>query len=432
MANKNLGSASYVSNMLLTNSVLVEVGGSVRRIKLSDLMNAVNEGNEQLLRQVAWGVPLQPSGVSGTNWGRVGNLGMWEEYKRSGGRYLVTNDGRAAKLSNTYSGVYADGTTLDESKGHIMCIHPRLYFLVKRDAVSGNDYLWMSQLPIGGHYIEQSVTGAYMGSVVGGALTSRSGLVPTGSRQITSFWSAAQANGKHWGLCDYNTYQKKIVMHGLSEYGDSNIQARLGNGVCGSENKDLWATASQLKTGATKSLGDGFGKISISVVNGSNVGVNCSRVNLLGTEDPYGWFWHMLQGCYYGNSGNAAQTGKEVFIYEGNRMPTSSELANHPSGNYRQLTRLTTSNYINKLVLGEFFDIIPSQHGGGSTSGWADYNYANDTGQLCLWGGSAYAGSDGGLVYSHSSYAFSYSSSSFGARLAYYGPITFVDGKDIA
>ena len=32
-----------------------------------------------------------------------------------------------------------------------------------------------------------------------------------------------------------------------------------------------------------------------------------------------------LQGVYFGNSGNSGQTGTEIFIYEGNRMPSAEE-----------------------------------------------------------------------------------------------------------
>ena len=431
MTINNLGTAQTVQSMLRSNSVLVEVGGSVRRITLDNLMNSINAGNEQLLRQVAWGVPLQPNGKTSTDWGNVGNIGMYEEFDRASGRYLVTNDGRAAKLLHSTSAYYADGTQVDESKGHIMTIRPRLYFLVKKDAVSGNSVLWMSQLPIGGHYIEMDVSGAYMGSIAGTALTSRSGLAPAGNKSINAFWAAAQVNGKNWGLCSYQTFQSKLVMIALSEYGDSNIQKVLGHGVCGSISKDLWSEASKLKTGATKSLGDSFGKIPITLKTEKDTGVDCSRINLAGTEDPYGWMWTMLQGAYFGCSDNSAQDGTEIFVYEGNRIPSSAELGTHPTGKYRQLKRLGTSGFISELILGEYFDLFPSKLDGQSTSGWSDYTYNDGKGQLCLWGGSANPGPVCGLVCSNSDYAFSSALSVFGARLAYYGPITFVDGKDI-
>ena len=83
------------------------------------------------------------------------------------------------------------------------------------------------------------------------------------------------------------------------------------------------------------------------------------------------------------------------------------------------------------MILGEFFDIFAKKHGGGSTSYWCDYDYANTTGQLLLWGGNARNGTAAGLGYARSYDAFSGASSDFGARLAYYGPLTIVNGNEI-
>ena len=436
MASKTLGSETIVQSMLRSNSVLVEIDGNVRRISLENLMNAINTGNEQLLRQVAWGIPLKHKVQSSTAYGVVGNTAAWAEYKRMSGRYLVNNAGKASKLSPTNSEVFADGTALDESKGHIMFISPRLYFLVKTDSVSGIPYLWLSMYPIGGHYIgganggEYNCIGAYKGSMSGSALVSRSGVSPAGSKTINAFWSAAQVNGKDWGLTDYDQ-RKLIMMLGLSEYGDTNIQAKLGYGVSGSSNLDLWGAAASLKTGATKSLGDNWGKIGISLVNGSITGVNCSRVNMMGIEDPYGWQWEDIQGVYCGNSANDTQDGTEIFIYKGNRLPTTAEVSTHPNGEYRQATRLTTSGYVQEIMVGDNFDIFPAKIGGGSTSYWADYSWANNTGQLVFWGGTADHGAHCGLASANSNSAWSDSYASVGSRLAYYGNLTFVTGAEL-
>lgn len=436
MATKTLGNETTVASMLRSNSVLVEIDGNVRRITLENLMNAINTGNEQLLRQVAWGVPLKHKVQSSTYYGVIGNTAAWEEYKRMSGRYLVTNSGKASKLSPTNSSVFADGTALDETKGHVMFISPRLYYLVQTDSVTGIPYLWLSMLPIGGNYIGganggmYNCMGAYKGTMNGSALVSRSGVAPAGSRTINSFWSAAQVNGKDWGLTDYEQ-RKLIMMLGLSEYGDTNIQAKLGYGISGNTNLDLWATATTLQTGATKSLGDNFGKIGISVVNGSIAGVNCSRVNMMGIEDPYGWQWEMLQGVFCGNSANATQDGTEIFIYKGNRLPTSAELTTHPNGEYRQATRQTVSGYVQEIIAGENFDIFPSKIGGGTTSYWADYSWANNTGQLVFWGGPASDGAYCGLASADSYYDWSLAGATVGSRLAYYGNLTFVTGADL-
>ena len=154
--------------------------------------------------------------------------------------------------------MFADGTTVDETKGHVMWIGPRLYYRVQTDSVSGVPILWLSMLPIGGEFIGganggmYNCIGAYKGSMSGSALVSRSGVAPAGSKTINAFWTAAQVNGKEWGLTDYDQ-RKLIMMLGLSQYGDTNIQAKLGYGVGGSSSKDLWAAAAALKTGATKS-----------------------------------------------------------------------------------------------------------------------------------------------------------------------------------
>lgn len=439
MAKMNLGNATKVSSALRTNSVLVEIGGSIRRLAIDDLMNVINSGDEQLLRQVAWGVPCKQNQTSQT-WGVVGNTGMFLEYASMCGRYLVTNDGKAAKLSSVNSTIFADGTTLDETKGHVMVIAPRLYYIGKTDSSAGVTYAWFSMLPIGGSYIGNCQNdgyicmGAYLGAMSGTALTSRSELTPVASKNITAFWNAAQVNGKAWGLVDYD-HVKWMMFMGLSKYGNPNIQSQLGYGVGGSTEMGsdyFTATAANLKTGATKSLGDACGNIPLTQISSTvAAGTNACRVSLYGVEDWYNWFWQFIQGVYFGNSGNADQEGTEIYLMEGNRMPTAAELSTHPTGSYRQLTRVTSSGYIKELILGEKLDIFPKTIGGGSTSYWGDYSWANATGQVLLWGGNAYYGSRCGLAFAYSNYAWSSSYSSVGSRLAYYGQLQFMSGKEL-
>ena len=116
MAKKNLGNATLVPSIQKNNGVMVEVNGSVRRITLDNFMNSMNTDDEQLLRQIAWGVPIK-QGTSSPEWGVIGNTGMWNEYKSMVGRYLVTNDGKAAKLSPVNSGVFTFGCRCFQSEG---------------------------------------------------------------------------------------------------------------------------------------------------------------------------------------------------------------------------------------------------------------------------------------------------------------------------
>lgn len=432
---KNLATVATVSSMVKGDTLLIEVGGSLRRIKLSDLANSI-QTNQLDLALIAWGTPIKQDEDS-QNWGRIGNLSLWEEYKRSIGRYLVKTGGeKMAKLSAINSSIFADGTTVDETKGDVFVVAPRLYFVVKYDASMGCNVVWQSQYPIGGYYIEHPMIGAYMGSVEGNALHSRSGknIDASGGRNIRDFWNLARNNGKDYGITCYEHGQWGMMAN-LSEYGNPNVQANIGNGVGGEgEWTDNFGDASKLKTGATISLGDSCGKIPITLTNAPNA----CRVSLFGIEDWYNWQWECRQGIYFGNVNNEGQTGLEAFIYEGNRLPTNAELISHPTGTYRTIQRLGSSEtWIAKMAIGEHFDLIPSQGGGGSGSRWGDKYWCYDgngkpVGQLFLWGGPSNARSHGGLGCVDSSPAFGVRWASLGARLAYYGELPrIVNGADL-
>jgi hypothetical protein len=84
------------------------------------------------------------------------------------------------------------------------------------------------------------------------------------------------------------------------------------------------------------------------------------------------------------------------------------------------------------MTKGEFFDVIATALTGNSNQRWCDYFYGNATGQVCLVGGDSNHGSLSGPLFVTSGLAWSVAFSSFGARPAYFGPVTIVDGKDIS
>ena len=436
MATGDICAVDYATAMTQDNAFLIEIDGKPYRVKLSQLSKII-EQEGTVLNQIAWGIPMTQA--SGTAWGVVGNTLLRDAYEGKCGRYFVKNDGSACKLQPTNSGnvsagtvTAADGTVLDQTTGHIMHIAPRLYYLFK--TVDGTPYVWLSEMPISEHFLEtadgyicQGAFPAYIGTVNGTAscLTSRMGVVPSNSQQISTFFARAQNNGAFWGLTNYDVFRWRWL-YGVGHYGNTNIQAQLGNGVCGTGS--TWDLGAQTETtGKTAALGDAWGNVALSF------GTSASHVNLGGIEDPYGLRREMLQGIFFGNSDNTAQTGAEAFIYKGNRMPTSTELASHPAGEYRQVSRLTSASasYIRTMLLGDHFDLIPQTVGGGSTSYYSDAYWANTTGQLCVVGGSASYGLSCGLAAVLSLHAFSYSAAFYGSRLAYYGKLTFKDGRNM-
>ncbi|MCB8835737.1 hypothetical protein LJD42_29770, partial [Escherichia coli] len=89
------------------------------------------------------------------------------------------------------------------------------------------------------------------------------------------------------------------------------------------------------------------------------------------------------------------------------------------------------SGQVQEIILGEHFDIFPKKIGGNSSSYWADYSWANTTGQLVLWGGYAVGGARCGLASASSDHDWSSSGAAFGSRLAYFGDLTFVSGASL-
>ena len=93
--------------------------------------------------------------------------------------------------------------------------------------------------------------------------------------------------------------------------------------------------------------------------------------------------------------------------------------------------------WIAKMAIGEHFDLIPSQGGGGSGSRWGDKYWCYDGnnkpfGQLCIWGGDSDGRSRGGLGCVFSNVAFVCLGTVYGARLAYYGALPkIVNGADL-
>ena len=410
-----LSAVATTAAILQDDYILVTQGGSTRKITLENFINSLNAGDSELLHEVAWGVQVKQATQTSPAWTHVGNQTMKAEYLSKIGRYLLTNAGKAAKLSVSNSNVFADGTTLNEALGHVMFISPvPLYYRVIEDATTGIPTIWWSMVPIGGHVIRPQVFGAYKGAMPSTALVSRSGYAPKGSITINAFWNAAQVNGANFGLADYEA-RKLMIMLNLMQYANPNCQTNIGYGLCGSTQKSLWSLTSGLLTGATKSLGDACDKIDVTVTDGTTTGDNCSRVNLFGIEDAWGWQWEMVQGIFFGSTSNG-QAGTEVFLYEGNRMPSAGELAGTPVGDFRQLTRMTSGGYAQRMVLGQYFDIIPSLLSGGSDSYWCDYYYGNATGQLALWGGNANNGPKAGLGYANSNNAWSNTNANIGSR----------------
>lgn len=435
---KNLGNADVVTNILKENGILVEVGGSIRRITLENFMKTFNTDQEELLESVAWGIPMKYGVQTSPSWGLVGNTSALASYRAKVGRYAVKSVEagivQATKLHPGDSSMKIDGTAVaTDGTESVMVIAPRLYYLVR----NGDSYptLWLSEVPISKHYFATTAdglyicAGAYKGSVTGdNKLVSIPGVKFGQSKNINTFWTDAQNFNTGMGVINYN-FLRWFQAICLSEAGgNANIQAALGYGPGGSASI-AWDTfnASDVLTltGKTAELGDDTGKVDISTDDGGTT--NSCHVSVAGIEDFWNCQWEMVQGIFFGSSANTdgGQTGSEVYLYEGNRMPTTAELASYPKGEYRQITRPTSDGYVKSIVGGEYWDTICSELGGSTSSYFCDRSYNNATGQLCLAGADSNVGAAAGPFCVNSHNAWSNAWTTFGARPAFYGTIRF-------
>ena len=97
---KDLATVAAVSQLLKSQGLLCVVNGSVKQIPMENLLNSMNVGQSQLLRQVAWGTFIEEN--STCQWSQIGNLQMRDLYYSTGGRYMMKNDGRAAKSDRSH------------------------------------------------------------------------------------------------------------------------------------------------------------------------------------------------------------------------------------------------------------------------------------------------------------------------------------------
>lgn len=374
-----------------------------QRLELPNISFVDATGKTYCMPEKSWGITIPVDGS--TNYTLVGNEAACNNYLSKIGRYLLKPNGDAYKLNETDSTIldYNDAT-FDPNLGNVMVRIPRLSYMVVRDS-AGRDTIWMTEEPVMRNVIEEQWIGAYLASYYGNKLRSMKGETVAANRTINTFWDQAQANGKAFGLTNY-TQRILMVLIYLSNYRSLNSQATLGYGMNGNSNN--FEAAQNKPTGETSALGDACGS-----VDGGTANANAKHISLFGLEDIYGWFWEMIQGAFLINN--------KVYVYDGNRMPDSEELAYGAKGKSRSFNRIASEGWITKLVGGEHFDIFPSAVGGGSSSYWCDYTWSSPTGQFLLWGGAAPDGAGCGLVYSSSRDAGATAWAAFGSRLAYYG-----------
>ena len=359
--------------------------------------------------------------TSTTTLERGGNLdiitNLTSKFKRC--LALPQDDGSAAiaYLNSTDSNKWEDGSTVNRTGAYhyvyYMVHFPKYYYRTELVNI-GKFKLYISDRKLTDSYKEERecLIGVFEAYNTDGKLTSRPDTTSTGNQTIETFFNQAQTNGSNWGLIDYRAH-KTIANLFCAKYGNTNISTDNSSIPCSGGTRS-WDSS----TGATVSLGNKDGKSSKSS-------------NFLGLEDCYYGKYELVQGINI--------IDRQWIVYDGG-LKVNTDLSGLTSAGYtnvRQIvassssnTAASSSNWITGIAHGEYADIMPTYVSGGSdTTYYADYYYQNTGNRIFARSGSSDSGSYCGVFCSYAYCASSYSHSSLGSRLGFYGKIV-VKTKD--
>lgn len=353
--------------------------------------------------------------TSTTTLERGGNLdiitNLTSKFKRC--LALPQNDGSAAiaYLNSTDSDKWEDGSTVNRTGAYhyvyYMVHFPKYYYRTELVSI-GKFKLYISDRKLTDSYKEERecLIGVFEAYNTDGKLTSIPYATSTGDQTIETFFNQAQTNGSNWGLIDYRAH-KTIANLFCAKYGNTNISTDNSSIPC-SGGTHSWDGS----TGATVPLGNRDGKSSKSS-------------NFLGLEDCYYGKYEFVQGINIIN--------RQWIVYDGG-LKVNTDLSGLTSAGYtnvRQIVASSSSNtaasssgWITGIAHGEYADIMPTYVSGGSdTTYYADYYYQNMGNGVLLR--SSYSNNESccGVFFSDTESVSSFSHSTAGSRLGFYGNI---------
>lgn len=328
-------------------------------------------------------------------------------------------------LNETDSNKWPDGTgaTYETVRKESLMVHFPKYYHKTIERSPGIWRTYISEQQIDNDYIEEPelLLGTFEGIISdenGGALTSTGSSISTASKTMAQFVAAAKVNGSMYGIGDYRSHATIARMF-CAYYKTTNISTSNSAIPCSGGTKRYnygW-------TGGTKALGNRDGKAAV------NNDAGYYSTNFLGLEDCYYSKWEFVQGI------NILK-GKYV-VYDGGSFPDKdvAELEAAGATNIRVVgyepNPAATAGYngwTKAVAQGKYGDVVPTAHGGSETTYYSDCSWFNPTeNRIFLRSGNSGNGSRCGVFVASADDASSYSWTTFGARLAFYGKIVVVD-----
>lgn len=444
MANVKITDKQKVSLMSDTDCIFGNFGGKVGQMSITDFRSNLNENDNMVLNELAFYIDVNsPSSLGSTRVDVGGNMHMRAMWEAAHVDILMDKNGNYCELNPNDCRYTAEGEAVVDIETNaildkwrncdMMKIIPLTYGHIQTVQIGASTLhrLWLSLVPLpNGYIIPQQVVGKFKAGNVSGAMRSLPNMTPDSSKTINEFWNCAQTRSKSHGLANLD-FRNALLFYMMSKYGYRDSQNCKGGdgtlvwgvGLDGTESGESFNGEKVIKTGATLSLGKYDGKVAVTAAGGHT----CHSVNVDGFENPWGQYWEMVQGL--------CSVGSDVYHWRSNVMPTGTPTAASFDHIDHVVLQRATSGGVTQM------NIIASEQGQGcymipkaSASGisYGDYYYYYASGQLWLFGGSSDYGSDCGLAAATSNLAWSGSSSSFSARLAYYGDVNKVSSARLA
>ena len=440
-----------VTQMTDADYILGVFGGATGKMSIENFRTHINDDDKQVLNDLAFYLDINTAHPTTPEKVTVGgNLHMVDALFSQRQNVLMNANGEYIKLNRNDSRYTADGeaivnistNTILSKWAHcdLMMILPEYYGRVLTVTTGSNskDLLYLSPLPLpNGFVIPRQVVGICKATDVSSVMRSLPGYVSDNNKTINTFWNMAQSRSKNHGLANLD-FRNWLLWYMMGTYGYRDSQGCKtadgtlvwGVGLDGTENTSGytasgWGRQNGIKHGQTLSLGIYDGKVAVT----DSAGGIAHSVNVAGFCDPWGQRWEMVQGLCSMTDSNYVYCWRHNWLPTG--TPTAATFANVDCV---KLTRKTSDG------LGVMNIVTDKQNQGvymipkasGSNLAYNDYYGYSASGQLWLFGGASYHGSACGLAYSSSSNGWSESTSSFSARLAYYGNIKEVSKTFLA
>ena len=434
MANKNLGTVDAVSTIQKTNSLLAEVGGSMRRVTVENLSKSLNlsAASPELM---AYGIEFDVT-VSSTAATRIGNMSLHRTLPVQSlmKGCLLDDDGNVTDYLDPLDWT---SSVRDGSRGQVMVELPEYYEKFETD---GNKRrVWMSLEPLGGfRKVPKRYVSAYQAVLSGTKLCSIAGGLASSSISLINFRKYARnrkSGSTEWNCMMYDI-QRELYWLFAVEYAQLSCQTAynaqltsegyrqggLGAGVS-NVNWSTWSSYNGnnpfVTNGFTDSLGNRSGVVSFNTGTKNNVTLGTVSVpRYRGIENPFGHAWQWTDGINI--QVNPGDNGvSKVFVC---RDPKKFSDTGYDGYSYIG-NEARTEGFVKEITFGEYGDITAKAVGGSDASYHGDYHYTNiptsTTLRGVLFGGVAYNGSRCGFVFSYSSYVPSFVGANFGSRLCF-------------